>query len=169
MPGGESPTTCGSRAVLIIAGNSLRGDDGAAHAALALLAPSLPAGVTVWDSPSCLDVVPDVLGARGVVVADTVLTGGRPGDIASMTIGPADPLPLPGSLHDCGPLAALAIARQLGWQGSATLVGIEPLTLDGEGLSRPVHAAIPAFAIAIRRSLVGALERAKAVAVSALE
>ncbi|MGE5559750.1 MAG: hydrogenase maturation protease [Chloroflexota bacterium] len=157
----------GGGVVLLVAGNGLRGDDGAARAALALIRAHIPDGVTLADSAVCLDAVPDAVAARAVIIADTVVTGAGPGSICRLPIATTEPLPLPSSLHDCGPLAAVAVARQLGWRGEAILVGIEPLTLDGEGLSDPVQAAIPAFAAAIRKSLSAALAPATTAAVPA--
>jgi len=150
------------RVRLLVCGTADRGDDGAALVAAATLLPVLTeAQRTLLEIRRCgqLDVddlgMPD--GVAGLIIDAAV--GVTPGAIVTVAfedLAAGGGIPAPRSSHALPVGQVLALAATLGRLPRGTFVGIGGRRFGfGQGLSRSVRAAMPAY----REAIVAEIER----------
>ena len=150
--GEERSTT--RAATLFVIGHASRGDDGAAEAALAHVAPAALEAIDVVRAPD-LDV--EALMRVGPIVVVDAIRGPTPGTIVVWTLAEVAELPSAptASTHGLPLPAVLKLAAALGGHPLAgRFVGIAGARFTiGSPLSAPVRAALPRAARAIETAL----------------
>jgi len=147
---------------ILVCGTTDRGDDGAAMAAISHVLPELPellrGRIEIRRCPQ-LDVTDllDIGVGEAVVIVDTVV-GVEPGQIVTISLEDLARRPAgvaPRSSHALSVDEALLIAEAVrGSLPAGTFVGIGGRWFGyGERFSRSVKGNLPAFAVAIRRSI----------------
>lgn len=141
------------RALVIGVGNVLRGDDGAAHAVLARLAPRVDGTrVELLAAHQLLPEHAAAIAAAGLVVLVDAAADQPPGEVAVRAVAAGAPVR---DAHGLDLPALLSGARE--WYGHsppALAVGIGAGSFElREGLSREVAAALDAAADAVVRLL----------------
>ena len=145
---------------LLVCGERLRRDDGAAILAVGLLPADARALAEIVEvGQLSVEALLDVPASTAVVVADAAVgvAAGRVVTLPLETISrsAAGGTPAPASSHSISPDQVLALATEL--RGATTrgvFVGLGGVDFGfGEGLSAPVAAALPAFAEAIATAI----------------
>jgi len=150
------------RSLVFGAGNRLKTDDGAGLLVLDYLRahdPGLGAVADLEDGGLAgADVLPLFSGRDRIVIIDAVLSGGEPGSVVAYVPDRSTPWPPRFSLHQAGPLEALAQLALAGCRPDVRVVGIVAQDVDSPGLEPTprVAAAIPEAARAVRAALAGA-------------
>jgi hydrogenase maturation protease len=140
---------------LLVCGERLRGDDGAALSAVASLPPDIRAMAEIVETGQLgVEALLDVPEGVAVIVADATV-GAAAGRVVTMPLADvarsAGSGAGPASSHSLPPDQALALAEELrGSLPRGSFVGIGGAEFGyGEGLSEAVAAGLPAFATAI--------------------
>ncbi len=138
------------RVVVLGVGNLLRRDEGVGVRVVRQLSAryELPPEVTVVDAGTAsLRALPLLEGAERVVVVDAVDVGMPPGTVVRLAPEAVPPATMPVlSLHEAGPLEALAVLSSLsGRRVPAVVIGIQPGDLSpwDDRLTGPVREAVP--------------------------
>jgi hydrogenase maturation protease len=140
------------------------GDDAAGPSVVRHLASGrpLPRGVEAVPCARPLDLVELLDGTDGAVLVDATRSGQAPGTVhepATDELSEARPV----SSHGLGVREALAMAEALGRAPRRiAIIGIEAASTTGEGLSRPVRAALAEAATRARRRCTEWLEHGEA-------
>lgn len=140
---------------MLALGSTLRGDDGAGPAALALLGQrSLPADVTLLDGGTpALETALLMEGWQRVIVVDAADMGCQPGEWRRLDLCKAQLAcaKLNSTLHSAGLPEALALGEALGMlPPTIILYGIQPQFVGwGSGLSYPVEEGLCALCDAL--------------------
>jgi len=140
--------------ILIVGiGNILCRDEGVGvHVIQEMEDMELPGHIELLDiGTSAPDLNPHLEGVRKIIVIDALKSGGSPGTIYRCT--PEDLLANeegPISLREIGLMEALDMARKMGREIDAVIIGVEPKVLDwGVQLSEEVKQRIPAIIEAV--------------------
>jgi hydrogenase maturation protease len=150
------------RSLVFGAGNRLKTDDGAGILVLEYLREHDPGLGTIADLEdgglAGADVLPLFAGRDRIVIIDALLSGGEPGSVVAYVPDRSTPWPSRYSLHQTGPLEALAQLALAGQSPDVRVVGIVAEDVDSPGMEPTprVGAAIPAAARAVRDALMAA-------------
>lgn len=130
--------------VIIGAGNTLKSDDGAGVQALRLLQADPPPGAKLVEAGTAvLDAVPYMEGAGMVVILDAVHGGGEPGQVYVLDAEDIQSARQSTSVHGFGLLDAFRLLAPGIPLPPATIIGVEPASLDyGTELSPAVAASL---------------------------
>ncbi|UCC66628.1 MAG: HyaD/HybD family hydrogenase maturation endopeptidase [Deltaproteobacteria bacterium] len=145
--------------MIIGVGNLILKDEGVGvHVVRELAGRELPSGVEAIDGGTAtMDLLPVIHEAARIIVIDALRAGGEPGTIyklfpEDLTCESERPL----SLHQVGLLEVLGMARQLGGNGEAVIIGVEPKEISwGMELSPEIVAKIPNVIEAVFKELEG--------------
>jgi hydrogenase maturation protease len=134
--------------VVVGVGNELLGDEGfGVHVARALVAETLPPGVSVLEAGTALlDAAPEMSRASRLILVNAVRIGASPGTIHRLSRSRAlaeDPAQTPLSLHEWGVVETLQAMEKLGLlPDDVEVIGAEPACLEPQlGLSARLVAA----------------------------
>jgi hydrogenase maturation protease len=139
-----------AKTVILGLGNQLRRDEGiGVHVAQAMEHWDLPPGVQVIDGgTSALDVLLCLESQTRLVIVDAVVGGCEPGTVYRLRtadLGSEGVCQRPLSLHELGPLEALALAGDR--FSEVVIIGVEPKELGwGLELSPELAAKVPELA-----------------------
>jgi hydrogenase maturation protease len=142
------------RVRVLICGQRLRGDDGAALLAAEMLPADVQALAEIASiGQLAVEALLEVPDGTAVVVADAAV-GVPAGELVTLpldTVADGGPGPAPASSHALPPVQVLALAREVrGRLPPGSFVGIGGTKFDpGEGLSPQVSAGLPAFVAAL--------------------
>lgn len=167
-PARGTPLVTAPRPVrLLVCGNTDRGDDGAALAAVAGLLAGLPPHLlAVLEVRRCeqlqLEDLLDLPDGTACIIVDAAV-GLTPGEVVSFPLADlperdraAGPTPRSSHVLPIGQLVGIAaVMRGDPLEGSFVAVGGRSFGF-GPGLGGPVRAALPAFRTAIETALIGA-------------
>jgi hydrogenase maturation protease len=140
-------------------GNLILRDEGVGvHAVRELEKRDLPAHVEVIDGgTSLMELLPVIQEAQRIIVIDALRGGGAPGTVYRVT--PDDLMAetdRPLSLHQVDLLEVLGMARQLGGEPHAVIIGVEPREIAwGMELTSEVEAKLPQVVEAVLEELRG--------------
>ena len=144
---GEDAEVSGGIVVLGV-GNLLLSDEGiGVHVANRLLEMDLPAAVKVIEGGTDgFRLMNVVTGADRVIVIDAVKGGGEPGSIYRFDIedAPSSPETYKTSVHQIGILEVFHFSEFLGKPPEATIIGVEPKSMEmSMELSPEIEAKVP--------------------------
>jgi hydrogenase maturation protease len=143
-----TPEAAPAGIVILGIGNLLLSDEGVGvHVANRLLEMELPAGVRVIEGGTDgFRLMNVVTGADRVVVVDAIKGGGEPGSIYRFDIedAPSSPDTFKTSVHQIGILEVIHFSEFLGKTPQATIIGVEPKSMEmSMDLSPEVEAKVP--------------------------
>jgi len=148
-----------TKVIIIGIGNLILRDEGVGvHAVRALEEQSLPPQVEVIEGGTALmELLPAIRDAERIIVIDALRGGEKPGTIYRLS--PEDLMvetERPLSLHQVGLLEVLGMARQLGGDPEAVIIGVEPKEITwGTELTPEVEAKLPQVIEAVLAELKG--------------
>jgi hydrogenase maturation protease len=146
-----------SARVLVVGCGTPTGDDAAGPAVVARLeAEGVPADVRLGVAAGGHQLLDLLDGEAALVLVDAIASGAPPGRVHRIPWPDRRLASLgPGSTHDFGPMAALALAEVLGLLPARVVaLGVELAdATPGAPMSDVVAAAVPALAAAVRAEL----------------